>query len=613
MSDGAANDAPEEPEPVQLPGKKGKIPPPSGCLVAMTPASTPGCAGCLTLVFLVTTVVTVWVAFWFDSNNVPWRHSMSPLRIFLVLALVAIIPLVVRKTVEWWLEGEKARFPDVDYAWQAGLQALAANGITLTSAPLYVVVGSSGEQQEKALLQAAGLPLRVEGVPEGPAPLHWYANSEGIYLFCSDASWTSALAALREELRAEALSKGLSTGEGSMVPSVIPDIVRSVPAPAPAAASYVPPSVQQLPTQPQITLPPAPPPPKAISDSNPIGGTMMLDASTIRQLTGGQPVTPTYEGPNVGSGASDINFGGAAPAPLPPLSLQQPQQELVTYTTSYERSELETPVGIDPVLVAPQYSAACLQQLRYVGTLLRRARAPVCPMNGVLSLIAVESIHSTGAEMDEQQQAIRADLATLQFATQLRAPITALIVGLERERGFRELVRRVGKERASTQRFGRKFDVRAYPTKEELAALSLHVCGAFEDWAYALFREENALTRPGNMRLYELLSKVRCGWKTRLSELLAGGFGCESGQSQRRDSLLFSGCYLAATGDTPDRQAFAKGVIDKLKEEQELVEWSREAATGNRRQAMMASIGMLVTLFLAATLVVMFLLGRLRG
>ena len=74
-----------------------------------------------------------------------------------------------------------------------------------------------------------------------------------------------------------------------------------------------------------------------------------------------------------------------------------------------------------------------------------------------------------------------------------KSTLLKLIVGLERERGFRELVRRVGKERASTQRFGRKFDVRAYPTKEELAALSLHVCGAFEDWAYALFREENAL------------------------------------------------------------------------------------------------------------------------
>jgi len=612
MSEGAATDeAPEEAEAGDAkPGNPEKIPRASGCLLALTPVTTPGCAGCLSLVFLVTTVVTVWTAFLLDPNNVPWRHSMSPLRIALVVILVIAIPLVVKKTVEWWLEGEKARFPDVDYAWQAGLQALAANGITLTSAPLYVVVGSSSEQQEKALLQAAGLPLRVEGVPEGPAPLHWYANSEGIYLFCSDASWTSALAALREELTAEAISKGISTGDVSMVPSVVPDVVRSVPAPA---AAYMPPSVQQLPTQSPVQMPAPLPAPKAVSDSNPIAGTMMLDASMLRQLTGQQHPTQQFDSPPPTSGGSDISFGtspgmsGVIPPPPPMMT-----QDVVTYTTSYERSELETPVGIEPVLVAPQYSAACLQQLRYVGNLLRRARAPVCPMNGVLSLIPVESIHSTAAEMDEQQQAIRADLATLQFATQLRAPITALIVGLERERGFRELVRRVGKERAASQRFGRKFDVRAYPTKEELAALSSHVCGAFEDWAYALFREENALTRPGNMRLYELLSKVRCGWKTRLTELLAGAYGCETGQSARRDSLLFSGCYLAATGDTPDRQAFAKGVIDKLKEEQELVEWSREAVAGNRRQATMANFGMLATLFLLASLVIMFVLGRFR-
>ncbi|HND55460.1 MAG TPA: type VI secretion protein IcmF/TssM N-terminal domain-containing protein, partial [Pirellulaceae bacterium] len=238
--------------------------------------------------------------------------------------------------------------------------------------------------------------------------------------------------------------------------------------------------------------------------------------------------------------------------------------------------------GMEPVLVAPQYSAVCLQQLQFIGRLLRRVRNPVCALNGVLVLLQYESIFSSPAELDELQKAIHADLATIQYATQVRCPVTALIVGLERERGFQELVRRVGRERALTQRFGRKFDVRCLPTSEELTALSIHVCGAFEDWAYALFREAEALTRPGNERLYELLSKVRCTWKVRLGDLLAGGFGSEPGDDASTDSLLFSGCYVAATGDTPDRQAFVKGVIDKLHEEQELVEWTDEALASQR-------------------------------
>ena len=69
-----------------------------------------------------------------------------------------------------------------------------------------------------------------------------------------------------------------------------------------------------------------------------------------------------------------------------------------------------------------------------------------------------------------------------------------------------------------------------------------------------------------------------------------------------------SGCYLAATGETPDRQAFVKGVINKLNEEQELIEWTPEALHANRRQHTAASLGMLITISLAISLIVMYLL-----
>ena len=574
------------------------------CLTALPPVTTPGCAGCLTAVFLVTTVVTVWTAFWLDPDNVPWRHSMSAWRIGFVLLMVLVIPLVVRRTVQEWLETESAKFPDVDYAWQAGLQALAANGISLASTPVFVVLGASGEKQERALLDDGGLKLRVEGVPEGPAPLHGYASKDAIYLCCSDASWTGALAALREELVADARAKGIAVPESpTVVPRVTADVVRSVaPPPPPMPAPAAPPAAPPPPAAPQRPASVA-----AATTSGVIGGTMMLDAAMLGELTGRSSAAaapsapPPAETPMAASTTS--SFVGEAP----PAAVEQ-----ASYRATFDRDDLTAPAGLEPVLVAPQYSAACLKQLQYVGGLLRRARSPVCPMNGVLSLIPFEAIHGTTAEVDELRQALRGDLATLQYATQLRAPTTALIVGMEKERGFRELVRRVGKDRALTQRFGRKFDVRAYPTREQLASLAAHVCGAFEDWTYALFREENALSRPGNTRLYELLSKVRCGWKERMADLLADGFGCEPTKSGRQDSLLFSGCYFAATGDTPDRRAFARGVIDKLHDEQEFLEWSRESAASSRRQSTFAALGMLATVFLLVTLAIMFLLGRLR-
>lgn len=591
----------------------------AGCLTAMTPATTPGCAGCLSAVFLVTTVATVWTYFLLDESNVPWRHSMSPLRIGFVVLMVLLIPLIVRKTVQLWLDTESAKFPDVDYAWKAGLEALAANGISLSSAPVFVILGSSGERQERALLDDPALKLRVAGVPEGPAPLHWYAGKEAIYLFCTDTSWTSALASLREELLAEARSRGQTVPESPIVvPSVSPDALRAAAMPAMgsmalgATAAAAPPPAPSRATP----LPPA-------AGSGAIGGTMMLDVSMMNDLVAraGSTASPSAVPPSAAPPLPNMPYdpngpwatppgATSAPAPLP----QVPSISETAYIpTNLSVDETTALGGIEPVQVDPQYSATCLKQLQYVGGLLRRARAPVCPLNGVLALLQFESIHGTAAEIEELRQAVRADLATLQFATQVRAPTTALVVGLEKERGFRELVRRVGKDRAAAQRFGRKFDLRAYPTKEQLVSLAAHVCGAFEDWSYALFREENALTRPGNTRLYELLSKVRCGWKDRLAALLADSFGCDATKNGKRDSLLFSGCYLSATGESSDRRAFSRGVIDKLVDEQELVEWNSDAAASNRRQSMWAVIGMLTFFFLTATLAVMFFLGRFRS
>ena len=142
--------------------------------------------------------------------------------------------------------------------------------------------------------------------------------------------------------------------------------------------------------------------------------------------------------------------------------------------------------------------------------------------------------------------------------------------------------------------------------------LATHLCGVFEDWTYTLFREEQALTRPGNVRLYELLSKVRCTWKARLGELLAGGFGFDATKNTQVSSNLFSGCYFAATGDSPDRQAFVKGVIEKLGEEQELIEWTSEALRANQLQNFSAKLGMIVTLILAVSLVVMYFIFNFR-
>ncbi len=577
-----------------------------GCLARIIPVTTPGCATFLTVVFLLSTVITVWVIFWLDPNNIPWRQSYSWWRIFGIATLVIAIPFAVYKTIEIWLEGAPVAYPEVDQAWRAGMQALAANELSIDSVPIFLITGSSGEAQEKAIMIASGLRLSVEGVPQGPAPIHWYANSEAIYLFCTDASWTSALASLREEMTLEAAASGLSIESPMSMQNRFEtfnsDAFARPPEPPAPAPEPVPPPSQSIrgtlelndfvnPTQSKPASVPNKPPP---TGTGTFRGTLMLGDSDLQNHSASQP--------------------SSRPASMAAQPLTSEQSNTVRQSQYSQSSQasmsltgaVDTLSAKKPILVSHQYSTACLQELQYIGHLVRRARQPLCAVNGVLSLIQLESIHSSQAELEELQRAIRGDLDTIRYAFQLKVPVSALVVGLEKERGFRELISRVGRERAMSQRFGRRFDIQAIPARDQMVALATHLCGVFEDWAYTLFREEHALTRPGNTRLYELLSKVRCGWKGRLGEILSGGFGCGTTKREEGASVLFSGCYFAATGDTPDRQAFVKGIIEKMGEEQELIEWTQDALVANKRQKVAANLGAIVALGLLLSLVLMY-------
>ncbi len=178
-----------------------------GCLTFLLPVTTPGCATWLTFLFLVTTTLAVFTWFWWDPDNVAWRDAIGWPRLAALGLLIIVIPVIVYRLLVLWLEGAPTPFPDLDYAWAEGLHALAVNGLSPGGIPIYLILGSRSETQERALMDATGMRFRVAGVPQGPAPLHWYANSEAIFLFCSDCSWTSALASLRDELVAEALAK----------------------------------------------------------------------------------------------------------------------------------------------------------------------------------------------------------------------------------------------------------------------------------------------------------------------------------------------------------------------------------------------------------------------
>ena len=161
--------------------------------------SLPARAAAVTAIFLVTLVTVVWTAFLFDSSHLPWRHAMTFQRMAIVIGSAMLLPWLVYEGLRLWLDEPRSQFADLEFAWNAGLRALKEHGLSLQTTPLFLVLGSPNGEQEQALMHSAGRPLRLKGVPEGTAPLHWYADVDAIFLFLTEVSRTSALSTLLQQ------------------------------------------------------------------------------------------------------------------------------------------------------------------------------------------------------------------------------------------------------------------------------------------------------------------------------------------------------------------------------------------------------------------------------
>ena len=99
-----------------------------------------------------------------------------------------------------------------------------------------------------------------------------------------------------------------------------------------------------------------------------------------------------------------------------------------------------------------------------------------------------------------------------------------------------------------------------------------------------------------------MLCKIRRDVEGRLDKVLVKGFNNDDSEQGQNETLLFSGCYFAAAGDTKDRQAFVKGVFDKLLEEEAELEWTEAALRENRWYERIAYVALTVDVLLLAGL-----------
>lgn len=460
--------------------------------------------------------------------------------------VIVALSIAVYFAVHVWLERDESQFPQIDEAWNAALNELAVQGLDLDEVPLYLVLGPHDAATTQALMAASGGKYSAAGQGLAPgAPLYVFGSAEAAFIVCtvpSELSRISSLASLAPVIKGNQSLKTID----------------------PVARVYGGTMTNQ-------------PGPSGRSEFPDFGG----------------PKTPYTEtaGPESRTGGADSQIGPPAAAPQYRAQATMapgyaPGSAPMTFSGAPSRPQAVTH---EPVKLSPEVARTAREQLEYVCRLIRKARQPYCPINGVLTVLPYSLLERSDLDAVALQKAVRSDLDQIQEAFRQRCQVISLIGGMEKEDGFLELMRRVGPEASKSQRFGKGFNPWNAPTPEQLEAVARHACGAFEDFTYALFADRRGYEKIGNPRLYELLCKVRLRIANRVADLLANAYGRDPDPG-RPQPLLFGGCYFGATGKEEDKQVFIRSVFEKLIEQQDYVDWAESALSEDRRYQHLANI-----------------------
>lgn len=246
-------------------------------------------------------------------------------------------------------------------------------------------------------------------------------------------------------------------------------------------------------------------------------------------------------------------------------------------------------------------------RLEYLCRLISQERKPLAPINGMLTLLPINVILGDSSEGSVIKDAVRGDVTTAVKMFGLRFPVVALVNGWEDDPGFQELIRRLPPRHLTANRFGKGAQVGHDPTPDYLEAICHHVCKAFEDWIYFLFKQADALKKTGNRSLYDLLCKVRRYLRSRLMRILTEGYDCGRKNEHLNEVGIFLGCYAAASGRDAARRAFVPPVFSKLQEKSKDLHWTPESLRQDRRNRRMAYVAFAASLGLAiAAILVLF-------
>jgi hypothetical protein len=484
-----------------------------------------GAASTLFWVLHVIIVLAILVGLYF--LNVRYLHLdrlIPRTHRFLAESWLSILFLLVYVLcwLSWWLwrllapDHEMSDFPDLDEAWDEAVAALNEAGISLTEAPLFLVLGQT-ESKDAALFQAAQVKFQVTQAPDAKAPLHVFANRDGIWVTCPGASLLARQAML---LAGETESGGAGVSLVEAAADPIDQTLR--PSTAPKGAQKIHAVLGQALRKGRS--------PEQLTEA---------ERRELRRLERREKPRPSLL------------------KNLPEVDHRTARLEHVCRLIARDRWPFCPVNGL--LLLVPFAATDSDQDALDTGDLLQReltvARGALkvhCPLfTLVCDMETAPGFSEFISRFTEAERQQRMGQRT-PLVPAVRSQHTAALSGTSGDESIGAMLHSVARWIGSALVPG---------------------------WVYKKFRVEGqgrstaADAVRTNSRLFLLLDELR-ERQSRLSEIL--NHGLVTGRDEQ--PWLFGGCYVAATGADPGtEQAFVAGVFRRLPEEQNYVSWTEEA------------------------------------
>lgn len=475
---------------------------------------------------------------------------------FVFLLGYAIIRVVLHLLSLMGIE-EEGEFKDIDNPWNRALADLDAEDLQIDDLPLFIINGLTPQQEQSVFQEAANLEWKVISPPpnDSSSPLRVFANSDAIFVSCTGIG---AVSCQQGKVVTDSFAPSGAFG-GTMPPKMgagnrtqTAGEMGSILAAARASTGTMVGGAEHAP--PSAADGGAPPPPIPAA----AGGTLRSIGAALAQATmspgGVKRAMKTFSAAN----AEVKGYGKKRVAPI---------------------NEVEAELG--------------RRRVDYLCSLIREARFPYCPINGMMQVIPL-SWATAEDEAKRLAPAIQHDLAAFHESLQLQFPIVVVFSELDSISGLKEfLVRSERLQRGiRNTRAGTRFWPGSPINHESIDVMLDRSMNWFRGWIYAAFSQD--INSEENQSLFHLLCAMRQK-KPALATLLKGGL------SQVCDpEMRLSGCYFAATGPGATEQGFVRGVLDRLVEMEEEVAWSPELSHSRARKAQLAKLLIGGTVALAA-------------